>query len=118
MRAGLRVLCVFVVKVEPRRHGKDTKSFSNLNRPLVDRAARPPSRLGQGRMGMAGAARSSAEPPNSISTAASAISSPAPADDMDAEHAVGRRIGENFTKPSVRRIALARPLAVKGNLPA
>ena len=40
------------------------------------------------------------------------------ADDVDAEHAVGRDVSASiFTKPSVWCIALARPLAVNGNLP-
>ena len=42
-------------------------------------------------------ARSSEEPPNSITTAASWISSPAPgADDMHAEHLVGLGIGQHL----------------------
>jgi hypothetical protein len=41
--------------------------------------------------------RSSAEPPNSISTVASWIISPAPAaDDMHAEHAIGLGIGQDL----------------------
>ena len=39
------------------------------------------------------------------------------ADDVHAEHAVGLGVGQDFTKPSVAAMVLARALAVKGNLP-
>ena len=63
-------------------------------------------------------ARSSAEPPNSMSTHGLVDHlARAEADDMDAEDAVGAASARIFTKPSVWRMARARPLAVKGNLP-
>ena len=64
-------------------------------------------------------AMSSAAAPNSIGDAASAIISPAPrADDVDAEDAVGLRVGEDLHEAlGLVKLILARPLAVKGNLP-
>src|SRR3954454_23060271 len=63
-------------------------------------------------------ARSSAEPPNSISTAASWIISPASAPTMWTPSTrsvfASARI---LTKPSVVWLTLVRALAVKGNLP-
>ena len=63
-------------------------------------------------------AKSSAEPPNSISTAASAIMVPASAPRIctPSTRSVAAS-ASTLTKPSVVRLTLARPLAVKGNLP-
>ena len=63
-------------------------------------------------------ARSSAEPPNSISTAASWIISPASRPTMCTPST--RSVfasARTFTKPSVVWLTLERPLAVNGNLP-
>ncbi len=63
-------------------------------------------------------ARSSAEPPNSISTAASWIISPAPKPTMWTPSTRSVLASASiFTKPSVWRMARARPLARNGNLP-
>src|SRR5262245_20792649 len=64
-------------------------------------------------------ARSSAEPPNAISVTASAIMVPASAP-MICTPSTRSEVSSAriLTKPSVVRLTLARPLAVKGNFPA
>ena len=60
-------------------------------------------------------ARSSADPPNSISTAASAIMLPGiRPDDMDAEHAVGLGIGEDFDEAVGLPVHLRAPIGCEG----